>query len=220
MPADKTNESVSCTLEFALEDYCVAQVAKGLGKEKDYRFFMKRSKDYRNLFDPKTGFMTPRLSDGSFYTGDPKKYAAFTEGSKWTYLFCVMQDVPGLIKLMGRQNFISKLDENFSGGHYAYDNEPENHYPYLYDWVNQPWKSDKILTDVVENNYRDTPDGITGNDDCGQMSAWYIFTALGFYPVCPASGEYAIGRPFFPKITLHLTAIVSAGHAQNAPIGP
>lgn len=205
VPADKTNESVSCTLEFVLEDYCVAQVAKGLGKEKDYRFFMKRSKDYRNLFDPKTGFMTPRLSDGSFYTGDPNKYRAFTEGSKWTYLFCVMQDVPGLVKLMGRENFISRLDENFSGGHYAYDNEPENHYPYLYDWVNQPWKADKILTDVVNNNYRDTPDGITGNDDCGQMSAWYIFTVLGFYPVCPASGQYAIGRPFFPKITLHVT---------------
>ena len=206
VPADKTNESVSSTLEFALEDYCVAQVAKGLGKEKDYRFFLKRSKNYRNLFDTKTGFMTPRLSDGSFYSGNPKKYTAFTEGSKWTYLFCVMQDVPGLIKLMGRNNFISKLDENFSGGHYAYDNEPENHYPYLYDWVDQPWNADTILTNVVNNNYRDTPDGISGNDDCGQMSAWYIFTTLGFYPVCPASEEYAIGRPFFPKVTLHLTA--------------
>lgn len=205
VPADKTNESVSCTLEFALEDYCVAQVAKGLGKENEYRFFMKRSENYKNLYDPKTGFMTPRLADGSFFTGNPKKYAAFTEGSPWTYLFCVMQDVPGLIKLMGRQNFISKLDENFSGGHYAYDNEPENHYPYLYDWVDQPWKSAKILTDVVNTKYTDTPDGISGNDDCGQMSAWYIFTTLGFYPVCPASGEYAIGRPFFPKVTLHLT---------------
>jgi len=204
VPADKTNESVSRTLEFAVEDYCVAQVAKGLGKEGDYKFFMNRSENYKNLFDPATGFMTPRLSDGKFYLGDPAKYRAFTEGSPWTYLFCVMQDVPGLIKLMGRNEFISKLDSNFSAGHYAYDNEPENHYPYLYDWVNEPWKSQKILTDVVEKNYRNTPDGITGNDDCGQMSAWYIFTALGFYPVCPASGEYAIGRPFFPKAELHL----------------
>lgn len=205
VPADRTNESVSRTLEFALEDYCVAQVAKGLGKMKEYRFFMKRSQNFRNLYDPKTGFMTPRLYDGSWFTGNPKKYAAFTEGSPWTYLFCVMQDVPGLVKLMGRRNFISKLDENFSGGHYAYDNEPENHYPYLYDWVDQPWKTAKILDDVVNKNYTDTPDGISGNDDCGQMSAWYIFTAMGFYPVCPASGEYAIGRPFFPKMTLHLT---------------
>jgi predicted alpha-1,2-mannosidase len=116
-----------------------------------------------------------------------------------------MQDVPGLMELMGRDAFISKLDENFSGGHYAYDNEPENHYPYLYDWTGQPEKGQQILTDVVGKNYRNTPDGITGNDDCGQMSAWYIFTALGFYPVAPASNEYAVGRPFFRKATLHLT---------------
>ena len=204
IPADKTAESVSCTLEDAFEDYCVAQVAQGLGREEDYRFFMNRSQNYRNLFDPASGFMEPRLYNGSFYTGT-KRYGAFTEGSKWTYLFCVMQDVPGLIQLMGRDNFISKLDENFSGGHYAYDNEPENHYPYLYDWVDQPEKAQKILTEVVRNNYRNTPDGITGNDDCGQMSAWYIFTALGFYPVAPASGELALGRPFFPKATLELT---------------
>jgi len=205
IPADKTAESVSCTLEDAFEDYCVAQVAKGLGKEDDYQFFLKRSQNYRNVFDPATGFMQARLSDGSFFTGDPKKYHAFTEGSPWTYLFCVMQDVPGLIQLMGRDAFISKLDENFNGGHYAYDNEPENHYPYLYDWVDQPAKAQKILTEVVQKNYRNTPDGITGNDDCGQMSAWYIFTALGFYPVAPASNEYAIGRPFFRKATLQLT---------------
>ena len=204
IPADKTAESVSCTLEDAFEDFCVAQVAKGMGKKSDYEYFVKRSQNYKNLFDQQTGFMEARLSDGSFYENDPKHYHPFTEGSKWTYLFCVMQDVPGLIQLMGRDNFISKLDENFSGGHYAYDNEPENHYPYLYDWVNQPEKAQKILTEVMQKNYHNTPDGITGNDDCGQMSAWYIFTALGFYPVAPASGEYALGRPFFPKMILHL----------------
>jgi predicted alpha-1,2-mannosidase len=204
VPADKTAESVSCTLEDAFEDYCVAQVAKGNGKDDDYRFFMKRSQNYRNVFNPKTGFMAARLFDGSF-VGEPNKYHAFTEGSPWTYLFCVMQDLPGLIDLMGRDSFISKLDGNFDGGHYAYDNEPENHYPYLYDWVGQPAKTQKILTDVVRKNYRNTPDGITGNDDCGQMSAWYIFTALGFYPVAPASNEYAIGRPFFKKAIIHLT---------------
>lgn len=206
IPADKTSESVSRTLEDAFEDFCVAQVAKGLGKTNDYEFFMRRSQNYRNVFNPVTGFMQARLADGSFFNGNPKKYHAFTEGSPWTYLFCVMQDVPGLIQLMGgRDNFISKLDENFSGGHYAYDNEPENHYPYLYDWVGEPEKAQKILTEVVRKNYRNTPDGITGNDDCGQMSAWYIFAVLGFYPVAPASGEYAIGRPFFPKAVLHLT---------------
>lgn len=204
IPADKTAESVSCTLEDAFEDYCVAQVAKGLGKDDDYRFFMKRSQNYRNVFNAKTGFMSARLSDGSFI-GEPNKYRAFTEGSPWTYLFCVMQDVPGLMDLMGRDAFAARLDENFDGGHYAYDNEPENHYPYLYDWAGQPGKTQKILTDVVRKNYRNTPDGITGNDDCGQMSAWYIFTTLGFYPVAPASNEYAIGRPFFKKATIHLT---------------
>jgi predicted alpha-1,2-mannosidase len=205
IPADRTSESVSCTLEDAFEDFCVAQVAKGLGREDDYRFFTQRSQNYRNLYDTSTGFMQPRLSDGSFFYGDPEKYEAFTEGTPWTYLFCVMQDVPGLVQLMGRDRFIARLDENFAGGNYAYDNEPQNHYPYLYDWVGQPWKGQKILTDVIKNNYRNVPDGITGNDDCGQMSAWYIFGALGFYPVAPASGVYAIGRPFFPKIVMHLT---------------
>ena len=205
VPADKTNESVSCTLEYAFEDFCVAKVASGLGKSDDYRVLMARAQNYRNLFNSAKGFMQARLSDGSFFDGDPDEYRAFTEGSPWTYLFCVMQDIPGLINLMGRDAFISRLDENFSGGHFAYDNEPENHYPYLYDWVNQPEKAQKILTDVMRKNYRNTPDGITGNDDCGQMSAWYVFTALGFYPVAPASGVYAIGRPFFPKVTLHLT---------------
>jgi predicted alpha-1,2-mannosidase len=206
IPADKTAESVSCTMEDAFEDYCVAQMAKGLGKESDYEFFMKRSQNYRNVFNPATGFMQGRLFDGSFLNdAQTKKWHPFTEGDKWTYLFCVMQDFPGEINLLGRDAFIAKLDENFSGGHYVYDNEPENHYPYVYDYVNQPEKAQKILTDVTLKNYRNTPDGITGNDDCGQMSAWYLFTALGFYPVAPASGEYAIGRPFFPKATVHLT---------------
>lgn len=203
IPADKTAESVSCTMEDAFEDYCVAQVAKGLGKTNDYEFFMNRSKNYKNVFNTETGFVQGRMADGTWIT-NPKKLHPFTEGDKWTYQYCVMQDFPGLMNLMGRDAFVTKLDENFSGGHYAYDNEPENHYPYVYDWVNQPEKGRKILTDVMRQNYRNTPDGITGNDDCGQMSAWYIFTALGFYPVAPASGEYAIGRPFFPKMVLHL----------------
>jgi predicted alpha-1,2-mannosidase len=205
VPVDKTNESVSNTLEYAYEDYCVAQMAKGLGREKDHEFFMRRSKNYRNLYNPKTGFMQARLADGTFFEGDPKEYRAFTEGSPWTYLFCAMHDIPGLLELMGRDEFISKLDENFSGGHFAYDNEPANHYPYLYAWVGQPEKTQRIVTDVMTKYFRTTPDGMEGNDDCGQMSALYVFTALGFYPVTPASGEYVIGRPFFKKSTLNIT---------------
>lgn len=140
--------------------------------------------------------MTPRLADGSFFTSNPKKYMAFTEGSPWTYLFRVTRDVPGLVKPMGKRNFISKLDEDFSGGHYEYDNEPENLYPYVCDWVDQPWKSAKIFAEVVNTKYTDSPDGISGNDDCGQMSAWHILTTLGFYPVCPTSSKSAIGRFF------------------------
>lgn len=205
VPADKTNESVSNTLEYAYEDYCVAQMAKGLGKQKDYEFFMQRSKNYRNLYNPKTGFMQPRLADGTFFEGDPKKYSSFTEGSPWTYLFCAMHDVPGLLELMGRDMFVSRLDENFSGGHFAFDNEPENHYPYLYTWVGQPEKTQRIVTDVLTKYFRTTPDGMAGNDDCGQMSALYVFTALGFYPVAPASNEYVIGRPFFKRSTINIT---------------
>ena len=205
VPSDKTGASVSCTLEYAYEDFCVAQMARALGKQDDYEFFMRRSKNYRNLYNPKTGFMQPRLSTGEFFDEGPKKHSAFTEGDAWTYLFCVMQDVPGLIELMGRDEFIKKLDENFSGGHFAFDNEPENHYPYLYAWVGQPEKTQRIVTDMLENYFKTTPDGMKGNDDCGQMSALYVFTALGFYPVAPASGEYLIGRPFFPKATINIT---------------
>jgi predicted alpha-1,2-mannosidase len=205
VPADKTNESVSNTLEYAYEDYCIAQMAKGLGRKKDHEFFMQRSKNYRNLYHPKSGFMQARLADGTFFEGDPKEYRAFTEGSPWTYLFCVMHDIPGLLELMGLDEFISKLDENFNGGHFAYDNEPENHYPYLYAWVGQPEKTQRIVTDVMTKYFRATSDGMEGNDDCGQMSALYVFTALGFYPVTPASGEYVIGRPFFKKSTLNIT---------------
>lgn len=147
--------------------------------------------------------MQPKLSDGTFFTGNPWKYHAFTEGSPWTYLFCVMQDIDGLIKLMGgKQNFVRKLDENFEFGHYRHSNEPGHHYAYLYNYVDQYWKTQDLVMQILDEKYKNKPDGLCGNDDCGQMSAWYVFSAMGLYPVTPGSGEYALGRPLFDQVTL------------------
>ena len=213
VPADKTAESVSRTLEFAFDDYCVAQIAKGLGKNEDYDYFMKRSKNYRNVYDAKTGFMTARNIDGSFIDDirfvvdnvEQKVEEGITEGDKWTYLFCAMQDVEGLVSLMGgNKRFEFMLDENFDNGHYQHRNEPGHHYIYLFNYIGKPWKTQEKIWEHTPLNYRNAPDGLSGNDDCGQMSAWYIFSSMGFYPVCPGSGEYVIGSPMFSKIVLKL----------------
>lgn len=204
VPADKTSESVSRTLEFAYDDYCVAQVAKKLGKEKDYEYFMQRSKNYRNVFNPETGFMHARLSNGNF-AKEITMNRAFTEGSPWTYLFCIMQDIPGFIDLIGGKDaFIAKLDENFDQNHYRHDNEPGHHYIYLYNYAGEPWKAQKLISEVLSSKYQNSPDGLSGNDDCGQMSAWYIFSSMGFYPVTPGTDLYAIGKPLFKKVTINL----------------
>jgi predicted alpha-1,2-mannosidase len=200
IPADKTSESVSRTLEYALDDYCVAQMAKGLGKKDDYNRLMKWTQNYKNLYNPETGFMAPRKFNGEWYE-DPNE--GFTEGGPWTYLFCVMQDIPGMIELMGgNESFSKKLDENFEGGHYRHDNEPGHHYIYLYNYCGQPWKTQELVRQYTKNNYLNQPNGIFGNDDLGQMSAWYIFGTMGFYPVTSASGIYAIGAPQFPELEL------------------
>lgn len=205
VPADKTHESVSRTLEFAYDDFCVAQIAKALGKTEDYNLFMDRSKNYTHVYNKEAGFMQPKLSDGQFFTGNYRKYRAFTEGSQWTYLFCVMHDVEGLIDLMGSPSFFTeRLDENFSAGHHRHSNEPGHHYAYLYNYVDQAWKTQETVNEILNQKYKNKPDGLCGNDDCGQMSAWYIFSSMGFYPVCPGSEQYAIGAPLFEKITLHL----------------
>jgi predicted alpha-1,2-mannosidase len=202
VPSDKAAESVSRTLEYALDDYCVAQVAKSIGQPGDYDRLIQWSQNYKNLYNAETGFMQPRKRNGQ-WGGDIKK--SFTEGSPWTYLFCVMQDIPGMIKMMGgNEKFSVKLDENFSQGHYAHDNEPGHHYVYLYDYCGQPWKTQELVRKQTEENYANRPQGINGNDDCGQMSAWYIFSVMGFYPVTPGSGIYAIGAPQFPKIDMML----------------
>jgi predicted alpha-1,2-mannosidase len=201
VPADKTSESASSTLEDAYDDYAVAQIAKAAGKESDYRFFINRSLNYKLLFNPKTGFMQARNSDGSW--ADPG--AGWTEGDKWVYTWSVMHDLPGLMQLMGgADTYNRKLDEHFAGGHNHHDNEPSHHYGYLYDYSGEPWKTQQKVRQIAAEAYSNTPTGILGNEDCGQMSAWYIFTAMGFYPVNPVSGDYMIGSPIFEKTTLHL----------------
>jgi predicted alpha-1,2-mannosidase len=213
VPADRTAESVSRTLEFAYDDFCVAQIALGLGKTEDYHYFMDRSKNYRNVFNAETGFMGARNLDGSFLQviksrideSDQVVEEGITEGGKWTYLFCAMQDVEGLINLMGgNEQFIAMLDRNFDEGHYQHRNEPGHHFIYLYNYAGQPWKVQEKIWEHTPLNYRNAPDGLSGNDDCGQMSAWLTFSSLGFYPVCPGDGRYVVGSPLFSKITLQL----------------
>lgn len=200
IPADKTAESASSTLEDSYDDWAVAQVAHALGKTDDYKYFLQRSQNYKNLFNPTTNFMQARNSDGSW--ADPK--AGWTEGSKWIYTWDVLQDEPGLVQLMGKQRYDAQLDAYFAGDHNQHGNEPSHHVGYLYDFGGEPWKTQARVREIAEEEYANAPSGLDGDDDCGQMSAWYIFTALGFYPVNPASGEYMIGSPIFRKATLQL----------------
>ena len=200
VPADKTAESATRTLEDSYDDWCVAQIAKNLGKLNDYQFFLNRSHDYEHIFNNKTGFMQARNSDGSWAAPD----AGWTEGNKWVYTWAVMHDIPGLVKLMGRDRYSEELDEHFQGGHNEHKNEPSHHYGYLFDYSGEPWKTQAKVREIAAAEYANLPSGIDGDDDCGQMSAWYLFTAMGFYPVNPASGEYMIGSPLFAKMAITL----------------
>jgi predicted alpha-1,2-mannosidase len=201
VPLDKTAESASETLEDAYDDFAVAQVAKALGREADYRGFINRSRNYRNLYNPQRGFMQARRADGSW--GSPDE--GWTEGDQWVYTYSVLHDIPGLMALMGgAQRFNARLDEHFAGQHNHHDNEPSHHYGYLYDFSGQPWKTQARVRQIAADYYRDLPDGVAGNEDCGQMSAWYIFTAMGFYPLNPVSGDYMIGSPLFQQVTVNL----------------
>ncbi len=202
---DKTAESVSRTLEYAYDDWCVAQVAKELGKTEDYEQLMRFSRNYKNIYNEEKGFFLPRNYDGTWADLDDHSRHGLTEGSKWTYLFCVLQDIPGMIDIMGgKKAFLEKLNRNFEEDHYRHDNEPGHHYIYLYNYCDQPWKTQELARKHIRINYKNTPDGVNGNDDCGQMSAWYLFSAMGFYPVTPGSNEFAIGAPQFPEITIRL----------------
>jgi len=199
VPNDLTARSASATLEGAYDDWCVAQVAKAAGRSEDYRFMLERSRNYRNLYNPTTGELHPRNADGSWAA--PHERAGWTEGGRKQNIFAVWHDIPGLIELMGGpEKFRLKLDQNPAN----MSNEPGEHWPYLYDYCGQPSETQKLLRRGLSQGYANTPAGLPGNDDCGQVSAWWLFTAMGFYPVHPASGEYMIGSPLFPRVSFKL----------------
>ncbi len=202
VPADKTAEAASRTLEDSYDDWCVAEIAKALGKTNEYELFLNRSHNYKHLFNKATGFMQAKNADGSWASPD----AGWTEGNTWVYTWAVMHDIPGLMKLMGGKDIYERQAGRtfFSGGHNVHSNEPSHHYGYLYDYSSEPWKTQAKVREIAAAEYANLPSGIDGDDDCGQMSAWYLFTALGFDPVNPASGDYMIGSPLFTKMSLRL----------------
>jgi predicted alpha-1,2-mannosidase len=222
VPDDKETESAAKTLEYAYDDWCIAQMAKALGKKEDCAHFLKRAGSYSNIFDPTVGFMRGKDSEGNWRTPfDSHAHKDFTEGNSWQYTWYVPQDMPGLIALFGgNDKFIQKLDELFTFGkpenkeddaangvigEYWHGNEPSHQIIYSYCYAGQPWKAQARLRGIVKDFYGNKPTSLTGNDDCGQMSAWYIFTALGFYPVCPGSDYYVIGSPALPRAVMTLS---------------
>jgi predicted alpha-1,2-mannosidase len=215
--------SVAKTLEFAYDDWCLAQMAKAMDSTAVYDTYMKRAVNYRNIYDPSTGFMRARTKRGFVKRFDPYKasHTVYCEANAWQYSSYVPQDLSGLIKLSGgKERYNQFLDSLFNApsklkgtlvqdisgliGQYAHGNEPSHHAAYLYDYTGQPWKTQAMARRIMNELYLHQPDGLPGNEDCGQMSAWYVFSALGFYPVCPGSDHYAIGSPLFKKATIHL----------------
>ncbi len=223
VPYERGSWNVSRTLEYAFDDWCIANVAKDLGKEEDYKYFLKRSENYKNHFDPASGFFRAKSQNGEFKADfDPLSYnsADYCEANAWQYLWYVPQNVEHLITLMGGANeFETKLDEMFqteqetedtpewiSGyiGQYVHGNEPSHHVPYLYQYTGAGNKTAEKVRTIMNDLYTTNPDGLAGNEDCGQMSAWYLFSALGFYPVNPGAGEYIIGSPIVEKAIINL----------------
>ena len=224
IPAEKGSESVAMAMEYAIDDWCIAQMAKALGKQDDVTYFSTRAKAYREYFDPTTQFMRGKLSDGTWREPfDPVKSSHrrddYCEGNGWQYLWLVPQDPEGLIELLGGDvPFADKLDQLFtvesiksedasadiSGliGQYAHGNEPGHHTTYLYAFVGQQWKTARLVRQILTTLYSDQPDGLSGNEDCGQMSAWYVFSAMGMYPVNPAAGIYVFGSPVIDEATI------------------
>jgi len=218
IPAGQDGVSVSSTLEYAYDDWCIAQAAKKLGRMDVYATYSKRAENYKNVWDPSIGYMRPRLADGSFrkdFDVLSTNGQGFIEGNAWNYSLYVPHDPRALINLYGgNKSFVRHLDSLFTMelpdrffaeteditrdgiiGNYVHGNEPSHHVAYLYNWTDQPWKTQERVRMILKKQYAPSPDGLGGNDDCGQMSAWYIFTALGFYPVAPGSDVYSLGSP-------------------------
>jgi len=218
---DDEHESVSKTVEYAYDDWCIAQMALLLNKKEDFEYFMKRSQNWKNIFDWNTGFMRPKKNGGWDKPFDPKEINNnFTEGNAWQYSFFVPQDIPGMIEAYGgNEKFEAKLDEMFNSeskttgreqvdvtgliGQYAHGNEPSHHMAYLYNYIGKPEKTTEKVHYILNNFYKNTPDGLIGNEDCGQMSAWYVLSSLGFYSVTPGSGEWTKTTPYFEKATIN-----------------
>ena len=227
MPEDKQTQSVSITLEQAFDDWCVAQLAAHLGKTDIYKRFVKRSQNYRHLFNPANGFFQAKTSDGQWLTPfNPLRYGGnggypYTEGNAWQWSWYVPHDIDELIALQGgAKKFCERLDrfftleeqsgeknDNASGfiGQYVHGNEPSHHVAYLYDYAGQPRKTQSLVHKICTELYNCSSNGYAGNDDCGEMSSWFVFSSMGFYPVCPVGGQYAIGTPLFDKVTIHLS---------------
>lgn len=227
IPCDRENESVAKALEYAYDDYCIAILAEAAGDYKNQEKYTKQAKAYELYFDPSTRFMRGLDSKGEWRTPfNPRssnhRNDDYCEGNAWQWTWFVPQDVEGLVRLMGGEEaFIGKLDSLFTAdsslegesvsadisgliGQYAHGNEPSHHIIHLYNYVNQPWRTQELIDQVLKEQYRNAPDGLSGNEDCGQMSAWYILNSMGFYQVCPGKPVYSIGRPWFEKATINL----------------
>jgi predicted alpha-1,2-mannosidase len=227
VPEDKNGSSVSKTLEYAYDDWCIAEFARKTGNQAVYEQFRARSENYLNVYDAATGYMRPKLADGSWKPGFDAMSThdqGFIEGNAWNYSLYVPHDVDRMVRLMGGNRvftrhldslFTMHLDDSFFAnteditrdgliGNYVHGNEPSHHVPYLYNWAGAPQKTQERVRMIMETMYHDAPDGLCGNDDAGQMSAWYIFSALGFYPVCPGSDQYAIGSPMVKSAIISL----------------
>ena len=207
MEAFHRREQVSRTLEYAYDDFVLSQVAKKLGKTDDYKALIKRAENYRNVIDPETGYARGRHANGTWIEPfDPFASTSFIcEGTPYHYTWYAPQDIAGLIRHMGgKERFINRLDTFFEGDYYWHGNEPGHHIAYLFAYAGEPWKTQKWVHDIINREYFTTPDGLSGNDDAGQMSSWLVFSMVGFYPVCPGMPYYVIGSPSFEESVITL----------------
>lgn len=207
IPSNRTRWSVSKSLEYAYDDYCIAMFAKEMGDAETYDLYIKRAQSYKNVFNPETGFFMGRNSDGKWKPNfNPRGWSDdYCEAGAYQYKFYVPHDVHTLIDLFGsRETFTAALDTLFARGEYQHDNEPSHHMPFLYNYAGAPWKTQERVHRILTEKYNNTPEGLCGNDDVGQMSAWYVMSALGIYPVCPGTPEYALTAPLFDRATIRV----------------